>query len=165
MIIFLILSRLHYLCTYRVHYFFITNQNNMLISTVWSILFAISLTVHQLIFVFFTLSLVRILTHKYTPYASLCVAIVSIIQVIFNGCPVTDLNNYLLLKAGFNNVENNAFWGGIFGEYTSFARFLLLFVSLVMFYYSYKTWKKVAVPVSLSRIFSLPSHYGYVVNN
>jgi hypothetical protein len=126
----------------------------MLLSTIWAILFVISLIVHQLVFVFFALAIIRIFTHKITPYASLYVAIVSIVQVVFNGCPLTELNNFLLLKAGFSDVESNAFWGGIFGDYTNYFRLLFLGVSFVMFYYAYKTWKNVKVPVSLGRIFS-----------
>jgi hypothetical protein len=135
----------------------VNKKIHMLQTTIYTILFAISLVIHQVIFAFFTFSLFRIFLYKNTPYASLCVAIVCIIQVVCNGCPVTDINNFLLLKAGFTDVDSNAFWGGIFGDYTGVFRLVFLFISIIMFYYSFKTWKKVPVQVSPSRIFRKPT--------
>ncbi|MEM1312827.1 MAG: hypothetical protein AAGF07_05190 [Patescibacteria group bacterium] len=125
----------------------------MFISTLWVILYAISIVLHQLVFILFVGSLVRVFLIKYTPYASLYLAIITIIQVIFNGCPLTNLNNFLYVKAGFTDLQSNFFWGGIFGEFTSLARMLFLMMSVLMFYYSVQTWNKAEVNIRLSRIY------------
>ncbi len=108
---------------------------------------------HYTIFILFTISLVRFFIYKHTSYSAIFIGTVGVLQSIFNGCPVTTLNNYLATKAGGIDLEDNSFWGGMFGEYTNLFRVITFGLSLIILYYAYKTWGKVVVKVNPSLVF------------
>ena len=124
---------------------------------VFTTLYVLSVMIHHAIFAIFGFSLLRVFAAKYTPYSAMYLGCVSIIQSLYNGCPVTVINNFFADLAGVERSPNE-FWGGIFGVYNIPFRLILLIMGVVFVYYSIKTWKKPKVVVDFRRVFGSAPH-------
>jgi len=114
--------------------------------------------VHNILLLLSFFSIVRIVTTKVSPYSSIYLGIVLLIQSVYNGCPLSDLQNLVALQINKESIPNQ-FNGGVFGDFTSIARLFFFCFSLIFLYYSYRTWNKVNVKVNPLRIFG--KHFSY----
>lgn len=124
----------------------------MIYEQILTLLEVLSLVVHNLIFLLILICISRLFFVKYTPYSIFYIASILLVQAIYNGCPISDINNFFSYRIGIE-IDQNQFFGGIFGQYSLYIRILTLLSSTLLFYVSYKTWDKPKTKVDFSRIF------------
>lgn len=108
--------------------------------------------IHLFITFLFFISFARVIFAKYTPYSGFYVASIFCVQAIYNGCPFTEMQNWLGLRAG-NLADPNEFMFGAFGDFTTIPRIIFFMLSVVIFRYSYNVWTKPTVVVNFNRCF------------
>lgn len=124
----------------------------MIYEQILTLLEVLSLVVHNVIFLLVLICIARLFLVKYTPYSIFYIASVLFVQAIYNGCPISDINNFFSYRIGIE-IDQNQFFGGIFGQYSLYIRILTLLSSILLFYISYKSWDKPKTKVDFSRIF------------
>ncbi len=89
-------------------------------------------SIHFLIFLAFFYCCYRIIRYTITPYSNLYVASYVGTHTIYNGCPITQTQNYLLNMGGGKSADN-LFWVGFFQGKTDFARMIFALLCLILF--------------------------------
>ena len=94
----------------------------------------------------FVWTLYRILKYKYTPYSGIYAATYIGAHAIYNGCPITSAQNYLLTMAGKGSeTVDNIFLRTELREFELPLRALVLLCVLVLFYTSFKQFQQLNV--------------------
>ena len=122
----------------------------MLAQELLTVLYAIFNVVHYGVFALFFLCSVRIFSTKYAPYSAFYVASVALIQVIYDGCPLTDLVNFLAKQIGLDVIANQFIF--IFFDWYWFSKILILGFSFLLYYQSYETWYKPRTVLDFTRV-------------
>ncbi len=103
---------------------------------------------HFLILVTFVICLIRVIRFPFSPYSALYASIYNGVHVLYGGCPVTELQNYLSLQTETITPIDNIFWRGIFGtdpEILNILRVVFGLFSLALVYLAYKQFMKIPV--------------------
>ena len=102
---------------------------------------------HTTSLIFFVYSFYRIFRYSNTPYSFFYVGIHQFIHAIYKGCPITQLQNYLVM--GTNNITPvpNTYWRGLFGEFSEPMRMAFLAMSMLFLYRAYTEYMKFDIPV------------------
>lgn len=123
--------------------------------TFWLIIYSLFATIHNFVYIIFIISIFRLFLAKFAPYSAFYIASVAFTQSVYDGCSLVSIENFLASKASQKLISND-FWGGIFSFsllLENLVRFFVLIISLFLWYYSFKTWKKVDCQVDFRRIF------------
>jgi hypothetical protein len=83
---------------------------------------------HFLIFVIFLWCTYRVVRYKITPYSALYIALYQGVHVIYNGCPVSEVQNWITNNGGPFAPIDNTFWRGVFVGYEIPARLVFVFI-------------------------------------
>lgn len=97
---------------------------------------------HFSLFVTFFYSCYRIIRYEYTPCSSTYVGLYVGTHVLYNACPISATQNYLLDKAGLQ-TGINTFWNGLFAEKSELVRLLFGFFCTLLFFTAYLQLKKI----------------------
>jgi uncharacterized membrane protein YccF (DUF307 family) len=94
------------------------------------------------------ISLVRVIRFPFTPYSAIYAGLYNGIHVVYGGCPVSELQNYLSLQTTSLTPVDNIFWRGIFGTDLEVLNILRVFFgafSIILIYLGYKQISKIPV--------------------
>jgi len=100
----------------------------------------------------FFVAFMLLLFTRHAPYSGFYVAALFFVQSIYNGCPFSDIENWLAVRVGYAAVSNQ-FLFGVFEQYTLIARVICLILSLIILRYSYQAWLRPQVVVDFGRCF------------
>jgi hypothetical protein len=104
----------------------------------------ISEVFHSLFLVVFIYTLYQILSKKYTPYSNIYAGIYFGTHAVYNGCPISTLQNLLSQRAGLETIDN-LFLRAELGVWNLPLRILSLILVVGLFYNSYMTFKKLEI--------------------
>lgn len=98
---------------------------------------------HFTMFASFFYCCYRILRYSFTAYSNLYVGFYIGIHSLYNGCPITLTQNFLLQNSG-KNTSDSSFWNGLFTEKTELVRWIFLILCIFLIYWAFlqlQKWK------------------------
>ena len=107
---------------------------------------------HTLFTVLFLISIVLILIRKYSPYSQLYLVGFVTLQVVWNGCTITDTLNYFNSLGRFEFEPNGFIWD-IGGDYSQWYRLAFLVFMPILYYNSFMTWSKASAHLDFGNYF------------
>lgn len=112
-----------------------------------SFIFWVTEAFHFAIMIIMFVGIYRIIFKPLAPYSALYVGIYHLVHSLYNGCPLSELQNYVSLQAGIEPIDN-IFWRGLFGQdpnVLNAMRVLVGLICLTLIYYSYKVFMLIPV--------------------
>jgi hypothetical protein len=103
---------------------------------------------HFAILVLFIISIVRVIRFPFTPYSAIYASLYNLVHVIYGGCPISELQNYLALQTETITPIDNIFWRGVFGtdpQVLNILRVVFGIISLTFLYLAYIQLNKIPV--------------------
>jgi hypothetical protein len=102
--------------------------------------------IHFAMLTAFVYALYRIIRYKYTPYSFAWAGCYQLAHVLYNGCPITEVQNYLAFRANINGVSNE-FWQGAFGSGEEVLIFRIFFglICIMLLYTGFVQYKKLEI--------------------
>jgi hypothetical protein len=107
---------------------------------------------HMLFTVLFFISFGLILFKKYSPYSQLYLVGFMTLQIIWNGCTITDIINILNAVGRYEFTPNGFIWN-VGGEQSQLYRLAFLVMSPLLFYNAFYTWEKVQTHLDFGNYF------------
>lgn len=125
---------------------FITPTPKVFLPKISNILFWITEIYHASLFFLMILGVVKMIAKKYAPYSIIYVGLYNFVHALYNGCPISQLQNFFLSSSNQTLVKN-IFWFGYLGDLTNVFRVLFLFIGPLLFFTSYRQYIKLAIPL------------------
>ena len=101
---------------------------------------------HFALTILFSISIVKIIFQKHSPYSQYYIAGFVMTQTLWDGCPISTFVNFFNQMGGYE-YELNGFFYGAAGEWAPYLRVLAFFVAGLLYCNAYETWYKIKTPI------------------